>query len=98
MAKQVLPNQPGVKVAAIAEDTRLFDKFNDTSFDYPRDKSLAELFYEQTEKTPGNVALIYEDKEYTYAELNTISNQFADYLGQTYAISPDDLVGIMLDR
>ncbi len=98
MTKQVLPNQPGIKVAAIEEATRLFDKFNDTSFDYPRDKSLADLFYEQTEKTPGNVALIYEDKEYTYASLNAISNQFADYLGQTYDIGPDDLVGVMLDR
>src|SRR4051794_505913 len=80
------------------EKNQLFDEFNDTFFDYPRDKSLVDLFYEQVEKTPDNIALIFEHKEFTYSELNAISNQFADYLSCRYAIQPDELVGIMLDR
>ncbi|HEY9003968.1 MAG TPA: amino acid adenylation domain-containing protein [Mucilaginibacter sp.] len=80
------------------EEIQLFDDFNDTFFDYPRDKSLVALFYEQAEKTPDNIALIFEHKEFTYSELNAISNQFADYLVQTYNIQPDELVGMMLNR
>lgn len=81
-----------------SEKIQLLDDFNDTFFDYPRDKSLVDLFYEQVEKTPNNVALIFEHKEFTYAALNAISNQFADYLNCTYGIQPDELVGMMLDR
>ena len=81
-----------------SEKNQLLDDFNDTFFDYPRDKSLVDLFYEQVEKTPNNVALIFEHKEFTYAALNAISNQFADYLNCTYGIQPDELVGMMLDR
>lgn len=76
----------------------MFDGFNDTFFDYPRDKSLVDLFYEQVEKTPDSVALIFEHKEFSYSQLNAISNQFADYLSCTYSIQPDELVGMMLDR
>lgn len=81
-----------------SEKIQLLDDFNDTFFDYPRDKSLVDLFYEQVEKTPDNIALIYERKELTYAQFNAISNQFADYLNCTYGIQPDELVGIMLER
>lgn len=81
-----------------SEKIQLLDDFNDTFFDYPRDKSLVDLFYEQVEKTPNNVALIFEHKEFTYAALNAVSNQFADYLNCTYGIQPDELVGMMLDR
>ncbi|HTK20086.1 MAG TPA: amino acid adenylation domain-containing protein [Mucilaginibacter sp.] len=77
---------------------QLFDELNNTFFDYPRDKTLVDLFYEQADKTPGNIALIFENTELTYHELNAVTNQFADYLSQTYTIKPDELVGMMLDR
>jgi amino acid adenylation domain-containing protein len=66
--------------------------------DYPKDKTMTDLFEDQVKKTPGNVAVIFDDVELTYHELNKISNQLADYLKKTYCIKPDDLVGIMLDR
>ena len=85
---------------AIVKDVenQVFGELNNTFFEYPKDKSLADLFYKQVEKTPHNVALIFEHAELTYFELNAISNQFADYLSQAYAIKPDELVGLMLDR
>ena len=79
-------------------DNQLFDDLNNTFFDYPKDKTLVDLFYEQVDKTPNNIALIFGNTEFTYSELNTVSNQFADYLNQTYSIKPDELVGMMLDR
>src|ERR1051325_3626447 len=98
MPNQTLSNKLNRETLTKSEEIQLFDDFNATLFDYPRDKSLVDLFYEQVEKTPDNIALIFGHKEFTYSELNAVSNQFADYLNCTYTIQPDELVGIMLDR
>jgi amino acid adenylation domain-containing protein len=66
--------------------------------DYPRDKSLVDLFEEQAIKTPGSTALIFGNTEYSYQQLNAIANQLAHYLIQTYDLKPDDLIGMMLER
>ena len=98
MPNQTLSDKLNREPFTKTEEIQLFDGFNDTFFDYPRDKSLVDLFYEQVEKTPDSVALIFEHKEFSYSQLNAISNQFADYLSCTYSIQPDELVGMMLDR
>ncbi|SHL03865.1 non-ribosomal peptide synthetase [Flavobacterium chilense] len=75
----------------------LFD-FNNTTVTYSEDKTLIDLFEEQAEKTPDSIAVIFEDKEFTYKEINELSNQLADYLKANYSISTDDLIGIKLER
>ncbi|HEY9874808.1 MAG TPA: amino acid adenylation domain-containing protein, partial [Candidatus Obscuribacterales bacterium] len=56
-----------------------------------------QLFELQVEKTPDAIALIFEDKQLTYRELNIRSNQLANYL-QQIGVMPDVIVGICLDR
>ncbi|WP_256721136.1 AMP-binding protein, partial [Paenibacillus odorifer] len=51
--------------------------FNDTAADYPREATIHELFEAQVEKTPNAVAVVYEDRQLTYAELNARANQLA---------------------
>ena len=85
--------------AAIQTDTDYLHQLTGyTPMDYPKDKTIIALFEEQVKKTPGNIALIFNNIEITYYELNAISNQFGDYLQRSYSIKPDELVGIMLDR
>ncbi|WP_202704568.1 AMP-binding protein, partial [Flavobacterium sp. UGB4466] len=72
--------------------------FNDTAAVYPKDKTIVDLFEEQVEKTPDHVAIVFENKELTYRELNERSNQLAHYLMDNYSIQPDDLIGIQLER
>ena len=48
-------------------------------------------------RTPGAVAVMYEDQSLSYAELNTKSNQLAWYLREK-GIGPDQLVGICVER
>ena len=98
MLNQTLSNILDKEGTTKVNDNQLFDDLNNTFFDYPKDKTLVDLFYEQVDKTPNNIALIFGNTEFTYSELNTVSNQFADYLNQTYSIKPDELVGMMLDR
>ncbi|MFN4951435.1 MAG: non-ribosomal peptide synthetase, partial [Flavobacteriales bacterium] len=65
---------------------------------YPKDKTIVDLFEEQVEKTPDNVAIKFKDTELTYRELNEKSNELAHYLIKNYSIQPDDLIGIELER
>jgi amino acid adenylation domain-containing protein len=80
------------------EKQELLFTFNDTEVDYPRDKTIVDLFEEQVERTPDDVAVVFEDTEVTYRELNARSNQLADYLQKKYKTQPDDLIGIKQDR
>lgn len=75
----------------------LFD-FNKTKIDYPKYETILDLFEEQAKKVPNNIAIEFEDTKLTYKDLNEQSNQFANYLQETYAIVPNDLVGVKLDR
>ncbi|MFN4951541.1 MAG: non-ribosomal peptide synthetase, partial [Flavobacteriales bacterium] len=80
------------------EKTYLLETLNDTAVDYPKDKTIVDLFEEQVRKTPDNVAIKFKDTELTYRELNEKSNELAHYLIKNYSIQPDDLVGIELER
>ncbi|WP_432408907.1 amino acid adenylation domain-containing protein [Wukongibacter sp. M2B1] len=79
------------------EKRQLLIDFNDTKREYPRDKTIHELFEEQVERSPDNIALIFEDKEVTYRELNERSNQLARVLRKR-GVGPETIVGIMVER
>jgi len=85
----------------------LFD-FNDTTVDYPRNKTIHRLFAEQAGRTPDNTALVaplpvkyrtYRTYEtyISHQELNNKSNQLAMLL-QEKGAAPDTIVAIMLER
>ncbi|WP_434301843.1 non-ribosomal peptide synthetase, partial [Clostridium botulinum] len=79
------------------ERNQILYEFNDTKTDYPRDKTIQELFEAQVEKAPYNIAVVFEDKKLTYKELNEKSNQLARVL-RDKGVKADTIVAIMLDR
>jgi amino acid adenylation domain-containing protein len=74
-----------------------YQEWNNTSTDYPREKCIHQLFEEQVERTPHNLAVVFHDQQLTYQELNDRSNQLAHYL-QSLGIKPNSLVGISIER
>lgn len=56
-----------------------------------------QLFEVQVEKTPDSVAVIFEDRQLTYQELNRQGTQLAYYL-QKLGVGPEVLVGICTER
>ena len=80
------------------EAHELLYTFNDTKVAYPTDKTMVDLFEDQVAKTPDNIAVVYEEIELSYKELDDLSNQLAHYLQGEYQIETEDLIGIKLDR
>ncbi|MGQ3891422.1 non-ribosomal peptide synthetase family protein [Legionella sp. CNM-4043-24] len=72
--------------------------FNETFQPFPKDKTLIDLFEEQVERTPDNMALVFEDVRLTYTELNEKANQLTHYLTLHHQVKPDDLIALLLDR
>ncbi|WP_256721131.1 AMP-binding protein, partial [Paenibacillus odorifer] len=71
--------------------------FNDTVADYPREATIHGLFETQVEKTPNAEAVVYEDRQLTYAELNARTNQLAWTLREQ-GVGPDRIVAILAER
>jgi aspartate racemase len=80
-----------------AERHQLLVDWNQTQQDYPRNKCVHELFEEQADRTPDAVAVVFEDTQLTYRQLNERANQLARYL-QGLGVGPDRLVGICVER
>jgi aspartate racemase len=80
-----------------AERQQLLVEWNDTKTDYPDQKSIQELFEQQVHDTPDAVALICEDRQVTYRELNSRANQLAHYLRKR-GVGADTCVGVCLQR
>ncbi|MBL4706312.1 MAG: amino acid adenylation domain-containing protein, partial [Flavobacteriales bacterium] len=73
-------------------------EWNNTAADFPKDKCIHELFEEQVKINPDAVAVVYEECQLTYGELNYKANQLAHYLMNERQVKPDRLVGICVDR
>jgi amino acid adenylation domain-containing protein len=79
------------------ERRQLLVDWNQTGTDYPANKCVHELFEEQVARTPDAVAIVFEDQQLTYAEVNRQANQVANYL-RTLGVGPETLVGVRMER
>ena len=79
------------------ERRRIVCEFNDTYVDYPRDKCVHELFSEQAARTPDQTALVFEDKRFTYRQLDEMSNSLAHFLRER-GVKPNDVVPVIARR
>jgi len=77
-----------VNILSTAEKQQILSDFNNTQAAYPKDKTLVDLFEEQVISTPDNIAVIFEEKQLTYKELNEAANRLAHYLRDNYQIKP----------
>jgi amino acid adenylation domain-containing protein len=86
-----------VDVLDEAERHALLVDWNGAAVSIPDDRCLNELFEEQVARIPDATALIFDDAEVSYTDLNARGNQLARYLVR-HGVRRGDLVGIYLDR
>ncbi len=92
------PDQAVSKARLLSDEERdtLLVDWNNTSKSFPA-LPLHELFEAQQEARPNHPALVFRDRQLSYAELNARSNQLAHALREKGAVS-GSLVGIYLER
>ncbi|HEU4361926.1 MAG TPA: amino acid adenylation domain-containing protein, partial [Mycobacterium sp.] len=96
--------------ALTAPDTALakLTLMRDTDLDWLRDASTGEpfstpattldaLFTKQVRMSPDAVAVVYEDRRYTYREINEEANRLAHWL-LAQGIGTEDRVAVLLDK
>jgi len=92
------PQQPIAELPLLTEtESQQLMAWNDTATDYPQDQCIHQLFEDQVETTPDAIAVVFEDQQLTYFQLNNKANQLAHYL-QTLGVKPEVLVGICIER
>ncbi|WP_294328174.1 condensation domain-containing protein, partial [uncultured Chryseobacterium sp.] len=93
------PNQIIKKVNFLTDSERhqLLTSFNNTRTDYPKDKTIIQLFEEQVEKRPDNVAVWDSKTKITYRELKEKSDKVAQYLVSSLGENTEP-VGVLVNR
>ncbi len=94
--------QPETPIADLAlltpqEQQQILIDWNQTETDYPRDKTIPQLFEEQVKKHPNKIAVCFENQSLSYRELNQKANQLAHYLRQQGVVA-ETLVAICMER
>ena len=80
-----------------AERQQLLIDWNQTTVDYPKDRCVHELIEEQAQLAPEAVAVVFEDAQLTYRQLNERANQLAYHL-QELGVGPNTLVAVCVER
>ncbi|MGI9309071.1 MAG: amino acid adenylation domain-containing protein, partial [Gammaproteobacteria bacterium] len=79
------------------DQQQILTRWNDTACDYPRSKTLHQLFAEQAARSPQSPAVSCENDTLSYAELEQRANQLANYLIAD-GVQTGSLVGVYMDR
>jgi amino acid adenylation domain-containing protein len=86
-----------LKLLPETEEQVLLHTFNATGAALPEGKTIVDLLEDQVQKTPDAVAVVFEEKQLTYGELNGKANQLAHYL-RGKGVKEESLVPICLER
>jgi len=95
----ILPSEERQKLLLEWNDTAVKANTSiNSKADASNDQCVHGLFEEQAENNPEAVAVIFDDQQICYGELNRKANQLAHYLLSEKQIKPEDLVGICVER
>ncbi|MEH2243333.1 amino acid adenylation domain-containing protein [Nostoc sp.] len=76
---------------------QLLTEFNNTQINYPPQQCIHHLFEQQVARTPEHIAVVFEQQQLTYTQLNTRANKLAHHL-QTLGVGPETIVALCVER
>lgn len=86
-----------IDILTQTEKQQLLVDWNATEADYSQQHCIHQLIERQAAKTPDAVAVVFENDQMTYAELNVKANQLAHHL-RDIGVKAETLVAICLER
>lgn len=98
----VLLNEPDQAIGKLnylsgEEWTKVVTDFNATDVAY-EETTVMDLFERQVLLTPDAIAVVSQDQEWTYTELNERANRLAHCLRNDWKVLPGNYVSVMLER
>jgi amino acid adenylation domain-containing protein len=95
-------SDPGRRVSELPllgedERRRILSEWNETAAEFPASVCLHELFEQRAEASGDSVAVVYDGRPMSYAELDGRANRLAHHL-RGLGVGPEDRVGVMLER
>jgi amino acid adenylation domain-containing protein/non-ribosomal peptide synthase protein (TIGR01720 family) len=92
------PDRPVQEIPLLLERERqCLQQWNQTKIDFPESQPVHQLIAQQAIQQGEALAIIGQDRAWTYRELNQQANQLAHYL-QSRGISSGDFVGVCMER
>ena len=82
---------------ATASQRVVLDSYNQTDVDYDDTQTIVSLFRHQAATTPDNVAVVFKDKKFTYAEVDAISDRIAGHIASK-GLGLEDVVSVLIPR
>lgn len=79
------------------QQVALLDSFNHTDVDYDDSQTIVSLFDRQVQATPQAPAVVYNDKTFTYAQVDEISSRIAAYIHEK-GLTAEDVVSVLIPR
>lgn len=86
-----------IEIVTPEEKNKILYQFNNTNVDYPKDKTIVDLFENQVQTNPNKIALVSNKIKLTYKQLNELSNKLAYQLINN-GIKNNSNVAIMVNR
>ncbi|MGH2482144.1 MAG: condensation domain-containing protein, partial [Ktedonobacteraceae bacterium] len=80
-----------------SEREQVLETWQAPSSEVPQETCFHHLFEAQVARTPGIPALVFEDEQLSYTELNDKANQLAHYL-RRLGVKPEVCVGVSMER
>ncbi|WP_299316043.1 non-ribosomal peptide synthetase, partial [uncultured Aquimarina sp.] len=81
------------------EKSMLLNEFNQTQFSFPLEKTIINLFEEQVEKQPNNIAVVIDNnQQINYKKFNELSNIIATFILEEYGLGEKEIVAIELSN
>ncbi|MFC4197820.1 non-ribosomal peptide synthetase [Pedobacter jamesrossensis] len=75
-----ITSNPQVLISNTQSNTNPFPEITPAHCDYPKEKTIVDLFNETVNESPNQTAVVFEGKSLSYEQLNIKSNQLANYL------------------
>ena len=82
---------------ATPSQVELLDGFNRNDVDYDDTQTIVSLFCRQAKATPDNMAVVYKEKQFTYAEVDQMSDRIAAYIASK-GLGAEDVVSVLIPR
>ncbi|OUM66075.1 hypothetical protein PIROE2DRAFT_6786 [Piromyces sp. E2] len=91
-------NLNSIEYIPIDEKNRIIYKFNDNKIEYTSGNEFYHSKFAEISKIyPDKCAIIFENKKYTYSQINSMSNSLACYL-RKFGIKRNEIIPIICER